>query len=65
MIGQYLIAVAVILIVASGWLLVQALARRFAARNPEFGPAREEGDGCGGCGRCADQDECGHRTHTR
>jgi hypothetical protein len=26
---------------------VQHLARRFAAQHPEFGPAREEGEGCG------------------
>lgn len=58
MIGTYIIAMAVILAVLSGWVLVQHGARLFAARHPEFGPAREEGGGCGiscGCslaGRC-------------
>ena len=48
-----LLAAGVILLVLLGWTAVQQLARRFAARHPEFGPAREEGSGCGtGC-HCA------------
>jgi hypothetical protein len=45
-----LLATGVILLVLLGWTAIQQLARRFAARHPEFGPAREEGSGCGtGC----------------
>ena len=52
MIARYLIAAAIILAVLGGWLLVQAWARRYAARHPQFGPPRE--DGSGGCaGHCA------------
>ena len=48
---RYLIPAAIILVLLLGWILVQHLARRYAARHPEFGPAREEGLGCdGGCG---------------
>ena len=36
-----------------GWLAVQQLARYYAARHPEFGPAREEGSGCGKSCLCA------------
>lgn len=60
MIDQYLIAFGVILTAMAGWLVVQMLARRFAARHPEFGPAREEGGGCGSgsCGSCGGHGEC-------
>ncbi len=44
--STYLIAMGLILAVMSGWLFVQRCARRFAARHPEFGPAKE----CLGCG---------------
>jgi hypothetical protein len=47
---RYLLAPAIILLLLLGWLGVQALARRYASRHPEFGAAREEGAGCGGCG---------------
>jgi len=42
----------------AGWLLVRSFARRFAAHHPEFGAAREEGEGCG-CGnhKCG-EDKC-------
>ena len=55
---DFIIASVAILVLLSGWLLVQQLARRYAARHPEFGPAREEGSGCGkSClctgGRCS------------
>ena len=54
---DYLLAIGLILLVLVGWILVQLAARRFAAKHPEFGPAKEEGGGCGtGCscnpGRC-------------
>jgi hypothetical protein len=53
----YLFAMAIILLMLLGWVLVQHLARLYASRHPEFGPAREEGGGCGqhcGCsaGHC-------------
>jgi hypothetical protein len=49
-------AVLIVFAVLGAWVLVQHLARRFAARHPELGPAREEGEGCGqhcsGAGNC-------------
>lgn len=48
MIAQVLIAVFLILVMLAGWIVVQHLARAFAAKHPEFGPAREEGESCGG-----------------
>ena len=50
---DFIIASVAVLVLLSGWLLVQQLARRFAARHPEFGPAREEGSGCGKSCMCA------------
>ena len=44
---DFVIASVAIMVLLCGWLFVQQLARRFAARHPEFGPAREEGSGCG------------------
>lgn len=47
---DYFVAVGAILLLMLGWITVQQLARAFARRHPEFGPAREEGKGCGsGC----------------
>ncbi len=47
----YLIAMLIILLMLLGWVSVQHLTRAFAAQHPEFGPAREEGRGCGShCG---------------
>ena len=62
MIGTYIIAMAVVLAMLTGWVLVQHAARMFAARHPEFGPAREEGEGCGGllC-LCKDRNNCPKR----
>ena len=48
MITIYAITVLIILGMLVGWISVQFLARAFAARHPEFGPAREDGEGCGG-----------------
>ena len=45
---NFLIAFLGIMILLTGWIVVQHLARGFAERHPEFGPAREEGGGCGG-----------------
>lgn len=50
---DFIIASIAILVLLSGWLFVQQLARRYAARHPEFGPAREEGSGCGKSCMCA------------
>jgi hypothetical protein len=44
---DYLLAMGLILLLLMGWILVQHSARNFAARHPEFGPAKEEGSGCG------------------
>ncbi len=59
----YVIAVAVIFAVFAGWVGVQHVARAFALRHPEFGPPREEGEGCGkSCGcSVADRLECEDR----
>ncbi|MGI9290429.1 MAG: hypothetical protein ACR2QG_04025 [Gammaproteobacteria bacterium] len=55
---DYLLAMGLILLMLIAWILVQQAARNFAARHPQFGPAKEEGSGCGaGCscsrGRCS------------
>lgn len=46
---NFLIASTVILVVLLGWLAVQRRYRQFAADNPQLGPFRGEGGGCGGC----------------
>jgi hypothetical protein len=60
---RYLATVLIILVMLAGWLLVRAAARRYAARHPEFGALREEGEGCG-CGnhRCGEA-ECKRQAH--
>ncbi len=60
MIQNVILASAIILALFTGWVLVQHLARRFAFRHPQFGPAREEGIGCGMACRCsaAEQEVC-------
>lgn len=45
----YLKTVLIMLSMLTLWLLVRAVARRYAAQHPEFGTLREEGEGCG-CG---------------
>lgn len=54
----YLQTILIMFGLLAGWLLVRAAAHRFAAHHPEFGPLREEGEGCG-CGnkRCG-EDKC-------
>ncbi len=44
---NFIIAVLAIFGLLTGWILVQQAARKFAARHPQFGPAKEEGLGCG------------------
>ena len=46
------IAIAVILLLLIGWIIVQHLSRLYAQRHTEFGPAREEGSGCGSSCLC-------------
>ena len=55
----YVTAPLLILAVLAGWIAVQRLGRWFAARHPEYGPARE----CMGCGlgcACEEQDHDHH-----
>ena len=51
--ADYLLAMGLILLALLGWIGVQQLARGFAARHPEFGPAKEEGGGCGSSCSCS------------
>ncbi len=46
------IAIGVILLLLFGWIIVQHLSRLYAKKHPEFGPAREEGNGCGSSCLC-------------
>jgi hypothetical protein len=57
MMNAYLTAVLLILALLIGWVAIQGAARRFAARHPEHGPAREEGGGCCGA-HCRHRDNC-------
>ena len=50
MIAKILLAAAVIFLAAGGWVAVQSVARRYAARHSALGAVREEGGG--GCGTC-------------
>jgi hypothetical protein len=58
---KILITVSLILLLMLGWISVQQMSRLFAARHPQFGPAREEGGGCGKSCGCANSGSC----HTR
>ncbi|MDD3519170.1 MAG: hypothetical protein PHQ14_12550 [Chromatiales bacterium] len=55
---SYLTAIAIIFLLFLGWVVVQHLARTFARRHPEFGPAREEGGGCGKSCSCSRAGQC-------
>ncbi len=48
MLVNFLVAALGILVLLSGWIFVQHITRGYSERHPEFGPAREEGGGCGG-----------------
>jgi len=51
---EVLTASLVVFGVLAGWLWVEALYRRFAARHPESGPFRDSSGGCGGgCCSCS------------
>ncbi len=55
---NFFIAIGIIFVLISGWILIQQAARKYAAKHPEFGPAKEEGLGCGkncGCGAVCDK----------
>lgn len=58
---QYLTAMGAILLMLLAWVVVQRTARLFAARHPEFGPAKEEGKGCGSGCLCAAGRTCSRR----
>ena len=58
MIVQTLIAMSLIFLLLLGWILVQHLARGFAARHADLGPAREEGGGCSLICLCRDTNKC-------
>lgn len=62
MILNTFIAVAVILCLLAVWIGIQHLGRAFARRHPEFGPAREEGGGCGFFCLCKGPEACPRRT---
>jgi hypothetical protein len=47
-VGNYLTAVAAILVILVGWITVQQLARRFASRHPEWQESAVASGGCGG-----------------
>jgi hypothetical protein len=60
---KYLMTVLIVLAMFAAWLAVRASARWYAARHPEFGVLREEGQGCG-CGnhKCGEA-ECKRERH--
>ena len=57
----YLSSVLIVLGALSIWIVVQGFARWFARRNPELGPAREEGEGCGFLCFCKNPAACSRR----
>ncbi|MDH3354196.1 MAG: hypothetical protein OEL79_03140 [Chromatiales bacterium] len=58
MLLKMVITTALILTLLLGWLVIQHLARIFAKRHPELGPAREEGQGCGSSCGCQNKGSC-------
>ncbi len=54
---KFLLASLVIMVVLTGWILVQQMARGFARRHPEFGPYQEK-RGCGGNCSCSGGSSC-------
>ncbi len=63
MILNTLIAFLIIFGLLTGWVAVQHLARAYAARHPEHGPAREEGGSCFFC-LCRNRATCPRRAPT-
>lgn len=58
-----LLAAGLILLLLLGWVWVQQRARDFASSHPEFGPAKEEGSGCGSSCACSGN-QCARRNRT-
>jgi len=52
------IAITLIFLLSLGWIMVQHAARLFAARHPQFGPAKEEGGSCSLICLCRDTNKC-------
>ena len=50
--AEFLLASAIIFGVLAGWIWVQQAYAAFARRNPDLGPFRPEGGGCGGGCSC-------------
>lgn len=46
---NYFVAIGAILVLMLAWVTAQHVARLFAKRHPEFGPAREGGSCGSGC----------------
>lgn len=61
--GSYVIGVGAILGLMLGWVAVQQLARRYALRHPESGPAPAEGAGCGTACLCTAGERCSRDTN--
>jgi hypothetical protein len=53
MLVNYLVAIGLVMLLLAAWCAVQHWARNYARRHPQFGPAREEGDGCGLSCQCS------------
>ncbi len=60
---DYLIALIIFPTLLMGWLVVQNMSRRFASAHPQFGPAREEGGGCGKSCGCSGKSACKKDRH--
>ncbi len=58
---DFLIAPLLVFVILAGWIGVQHAARMFARRHPEFGPAREEGSGCGSSCMCSGGERCSRK----
>ncbi len=58
MLTNYLMAMALIMLLMLAWVTIQQFARLFAKRHPHLGPAREEGGGCGGSCLCSGGHSC-------
>ncbi len=56
--ADYLIAAFIIACLLFGWVVVQRITHRFALNHPEFGPPREEGQGCGSTCGCLPENRC-------
>ncbi len=55
---DYLLSILIILLSLLGWVMVQHWSRVFAARHPELGPARDEGENCGASCLCRNSGRC-------